>query len=187
LLISLEPSYCPSVGAREEIRELGTEEELAACARVLRLAFGTVAEEFGLTEENAPTNAAFTTAENIRHHLDDGMLLYGLYRDGELIGSVAIKAARSEAGVFYVERLAVSPTHRHQGHGGRLLSVALERIRNLGGTTAALWLIDDNERLKQWYRSKGFVERNRRRVAHLPFKVCYMSRALEAGGPRPRA
>jgi len=165
-----------------DIREIKTPAHIEDCASLLRRAFATVAEEFGLTEANAPTNAAFTTADNLRRHLEDGMALFGMYRARELLGSVAIKRSRSTDGVFYVERLAVAPESRHKGYGGELLGFAMERIREQGGTTVSVGLIDDNERLKAWYRSKGFVQHDRRRVAHLPFKVCYMSRELEARG-----
>ena len=35
------------------------ESELNECLKVIHAGFGTVAEEFGLTRENAATNAAF--------------------------------------------------------------------------------------------------------------------------------
>lgn len=35
-----------------------TESELPLCLRVIHEAFGTVAEEFGLTPDNCPTNGA---------------------------------------------------------------------------------------------------------------------------------
>jgi len=165
---------------------MGTVAEMESCAALLRRAFGTVAREFGLTEKNAPSNAAFTTAENLRRHVEDGMMLYGMYRAGDLVGTVALKKSRNADGTYYIERLAVEPASRHRGYGTDLLWFAVERIRCLGGAAASVGLIDDNEQLKRWYRSKGFTQHDRRRVAHLPFKVCYMSLEVEArrpGGP----
>jgi len=158
-----------------EIRELTTPEDLRSCAGLLRLAFAETARNFGLTEQNAPTNAAFATVQNLHRHLQGGMILYGMFLAGALTGCVAIKQSNSAPGVFYIERLAVSPADRNRGYGERLLAFALERIRDRGGTEASLGLIDDNVQLKRWYASRGFVQRERRRVAHLPFKVCYMS------------
>jgi diamine N-acetyltransferase len=156
------------------IREL-CPEELRGCVHLLRAAFGTVAKDFGLTEESAPTNAAFTTLENLSRHVRDGMTIYGMFADGSLIGCVAIKKAKRDETVCYIERLAVAPGQRHRGYGGQLLSFALEQIYESGGTTASVGLMDNNYRLKKWYSSKGFVRKDCRRVAHLPFKVCYMS------------
>ena len=61
------------------ICELYSEKHLHSCVGLLRSAFGTVAMDFGLTEELAPTNAAFTTMENLQTHVQQGMALYGMY------------------------------------------------------------------------------------------------------------
>jgi ribosomal protein S18 acetylase RimI-like enzyme len=157
------------------IKELRSGEELLGCVDLIRAAFGTVARDFGLTEELAPTNAAFTTLENLTRHLRNGMRLYGMLVDQSLVGCVAVKRAKRDERVYYIERLAVDPQKRHRGYGGQLLSFALERIRENGATTASIGLMDNNDRLKKWYSSKGFVQHDCRRVEHLPFKVCYMS------------
>ena len=163
------------------IRELRSEEELLKCVDLLRAAFGTVARDFGLTEESAPTNAAFTTLENLRRHLQKGMILYGIFCDSSLVGCIAIKKSKRDEPVFYIERLAVAPEKRHRGYGEQLLSFAIEQIRRSGGNTASIGLMDNNDRLKKWYRSKGFVQHDCRRLEHLPFKVCFMSRDLKVG------
>lgn len=178
----LAPLSGESQGPRKEdmlggpvIKRLRSDEELGRCADLLRRAFGTVAREYGLTEQSAPTNAAFTTRENLCRHLQDGMALYGMFREGSLIGCVATKRAKANNLVFSVERLAVAPEMRHRGYGGQLLSFALESIRREGGMTASLGLMDNNDVLKKWYRARGFEQRDCRKIAHLPFKVCYMS------------
>ncbi len=167
-----------------QIRALLRPLELDSCAALLRRAFGTVARELGFTEQTAPTNAAFTTPENLRRHVDDGMELFGLFCGESLAGCVGIKKSKSSNGVYYIERLGVDPDLRHRGHGEALLSFAVDAIRERGGTLASVGLIDDNERLKAWYRSKGFSQHDRRRVANLPFKVCYMSLDVSAARPR---
>jgi ribosomal protein S18 acetylase RimI-like enzyme len=160
------------------VRELTSESELLMCVDLLRAAFGTVAKDFGLTEASAPTNAAFTTLENLRTHLETGLKLFGMFCDGSLVGCVATKASKGDKAVFYIERLAVAPEDRHRGYGRRLLSFAAEHIRAMGGTTASIGLMDNNLILKEWYKSNGFVQHDCRRIAHLPFKVCYMSKDL---------
>ncbi len=164
------------------IKRLQSEEELFLCVNLLRAAFGTVAKEFGLTEENAPTNAAFTTLENLSRNLQDGMELYGLFQDSILVGSIAIKQAKGDEAVYYIERLAVAPERRHRGHGSQLLSFGIDRIRRKEGTTASIGLMDSNLRLKRWYQSKGFIQHDCRSIAHLPFKVCFMSLDLNVDG-----
>jgi len=157
------------------IRELCLEQELPMYVDLLRAAFGTVAKDFGLTEASAPTNAAFTTLENLRLHLNNGLQLFGLFRDGLLVGCVATKASKADKAVFYIERLAVAPDERHRGYGGQLLSFAMENSRASGGKTASIGLIDSNQILKEWYQSKGFAQHDCRSIPHLPFRVCFMS------------
>jgi ribosomal protein S18 acetylase RimI-like enzyme len=160
------------------ISEIRDEEELQPCVALLRAAFGTVAEEFGLTELSAPTNAAFTTTDNLRKHLRNGMTLYGMSLGTKLVGCVAFKKSKAHSLVFYIERLAVAPEERHRGYGDKLLAFAIEQIEERGGTTASIGLMDNNARLKEWYNSKGFVQHDCRRIAGLPFKVCFMSKSI---------
>jgi ribosomal protein S18 acetylase RimI-like enzyme len=160
------------------IIELRDEKELLQCVSLLRASFGIVAEEFGFTEANAPTNAAFTTIENLQKHLQNGMALYGMLFDSKLVGCVAVKMSKADERVFYVERLAVAPEQRHRGYGDKLLAFAMEKIHESGGTTASIGLMDNNARLKEWYLSKGFVQHDCRRIGSLPFKVCFMSRSV---------
>ena len=164
------------------IRALEGPGDLAACVSLLRAAFGTVAQELGLTEESAPTNAAFTTLANLEAHVRDGLDLFGLYTGPGITGCVAVKRAKAGNGLWYIERLAVAPGLRHRGYGSRLLSFALAEIARRGGSVASVGLIDANERLKVWYLSKGFAVRERRRILRLPFAVCTMSIAVGRTG-----
>ena len=160
------------------IAELRDEEELQLCVALLRAAFGTVAKEFDLTEVSAPTNAAFTTIENLCKHLLNGMTLYGMCVASKLVGCVGVKKSKADSLVFYIERLAVAPEERHRGYGDKLLAFSIEQIQKRGGTTASIGLMDNNAKLKEWYRSKGFVQHDCRRIGSLPFKVCFMSRSV---------
>jgi ribosomal protein S18 acetylase RimI-like enzyme len=104
-----------------------------------------------------------------------------MFVETSLVGCVAIKQAKADGAIYYIERLAVAPDQRHRGYGGQLLSFAIECILERGGTTASIGLMDNNDRLKKWYSSKGFVQHDRRKVEHLPFKVCFMS--IQMSGP----
>jgi ribosomal protein S18 acetylase RimI-like enzyme len=161
-------------------RGLSTETELVDCAQLLREAFGTVARDFAITEDLVPKNAAFSTPEKLHEYLDKPAELYGLYAGKALVGCVAIEQKRGSPHAFYIERLAVSPGKRHQGYGDMLLSFACRRIREKDGTIALLGMMDNNQVLKDWYKSKGFRQKESRTFAHLPFKVCFMSKELES-------
>jgi len=160
------------------IRQLQTKSDLINCVRLLRRSFGTVAVEFALTKATAPTNPAFVTKAKLKEYLRKPVALYGLLENELLIGCVAIEKSKHNNSTFYIERLAVAPEARHHGYGDELLRYAFERIRDAGGATASIGLMDNNDRLKGWYQTKGFVQTACKTIEHLPFKVCYMSKDL---------
>ncbi len=150
--------------------------ELDACAGVIRKAFLTVAEEFGLTPENAPTNGAFLKTERLVADREKGCLQYGLFTGNDLIGYVQLEKA--DGGVYYVEKLAVLPEKRHMGCGRRLLDFAASKVRALGGGKIGIAIIEENSRLKNWYAAYGFTHTGAKKYDHLPFTVGYMELAL---------
>ncbi len=154
-------------------------QEIYECARTIRRAFSTVAAEFGLTRENAPTNPAFATDESVGAAAARGAIFFGLKEGKALSGCVAIEPAKEGNGAFYVERLAVLPAHRHRGHGRRLVERALEEIRARGGERALIGIIDSNMVLKRWYEAQGFKETGKRNPPGLPFTVCFMEKRVD--------
>jgi ribosomal protein S18 acetylase RimI-like enzyme len=87
--------------------------------------FATVAEEFGLTEQNAPTNGAFMKMDRLQKDFANGDLMFGYVLDGKIVGFVQL--AKKSASVFTLEKLAVLPEHRHNGYGERLIEIRKER------------------------------------------------------------
>jgi hypothetical protein len=64
-----------------------------------RASFLTVAKEFNITQENAPTNAAFIKHADLMKMRARGIAMFGLFEDEAQIGFVAIE--RADGGVFY--------------------------------------------------------------------------------------
>ena len=157
-----------------------SEDEIQECAVLLAKSFATVAKQYGLTEDNAPTNPAFMTAQRLSEYLRKPVMLFGMLEDNRLVGCVALERAKTEPDTFYVERLAVDPTQRHQGYGETLMSFATETIRRVGGRQASIGVMNQNKVLKDWYQRQGFVEIERKHFEHLPFEVCFMSKGLGA-------
>lgn len=156
------------------IREIIDEYE--DCANVIREAFSTVAKEFGITRQIAPTNPAFIEADALVKMKEKGARMYGAYTDDKLVGFVALERASEE--LFYLEKLCVLPMHRHHGYGEKLISHIFDTAENLGGKRVSIGIINDNTILKNWYIKNGFVETGRRVFEHLPFEVCFMERIL---------
>jgi ribosomal protein S18 acetylase RimI-like enzyme len=153
------------------VREVSAD-ELDTCADVIRRAFGTVAEEFGLTAENVPTNGAFLKTERLVAERDKGFLQYGLSAAGSIVGFMQLEKAGD--GAYYLEKLAVLPEHRHQGYGRQLLDFAKNKVRVLGGIKIGITIIEENTRLKDWYNAYGFTHTGTKKFDHLPFTVGFM-------------
>ena len=149
-----------------------TPDALAQCANVIRQAFSTVADEFGLSLENCPTNAAFMTKARLDTDLHKGNMMYGLYTDGALAGFVQLQK-KSDAR-YELKNISVLPLYRHAGYGTMLLDHAAGCVRSLGGTRIDIGIIEENTVLKNWYLQYGFVHDGTTVLQHLPFTVGFM-------------
>lgn len=148
----------------------------AVITLVIRRAFITVADEFGLTKENAPKNPAFLDNEAMEKMRDKGAVMFGAYEGDVCIGFVA--AQKAGDGTFYMERLAVLPERRHTGTGRMLMDTVFDYVRENGGTRVSIGLINENTRLKRWYVQYGFTETGLKHFDHLPFTVCFMEKPV---------
>lgn len=117
-------------------------------AGVIREAFQTVADEFHITKENAPSNGAFIQADALK-----------------ALGGKGLK-------------LSVLPGKRHHGIGGRVLGFAEEYIKSRSGAKISIAIVNENTVLKRWYESYGFKEVRLKVFEHLPFTVCFMELPL---------
>lgn len=145
-------------------------------ARVIREAFATVAKEFNITKENAPSNGAFIKADALKTLAEKGIKLFDVWQDGERAGFFAVEDACG--GVFYIEKLAVLPGKRHNGIGRRILDFAVEYIKSLSGEKISIAIVNENAVLKRWYEDYGFTEVRLKEIGHLPFTVCFMELPL---------
>ncbi|ADC90171.1 GCN5-related N-acetyltransferase [Thermocrinis albus DSM 14484] len=85
--------------------------------------------------------------------------------NGEYIGFVAADgnwfSKREGKVVGAIHELVVLPQYRGKGVGKRLVEKALEYFRSRGLDTAELWVGDENYQAKNFYRSLGFLEKDR--------------------------
>ena len=150
--------------------------ETGALVDVLRRSCATVAERFGLTQENCPRHIAFYTPERLKEDVDRGMRFYVWEDDGRICGCVALEPAKP--GVCYLGRLAVLPEHRGRGHGQALVQHALEQAREIGVNRVEIGIISEDSRLKDWYGRFGFLQTGTKTFDHLPFVVAFMALEL---------
>jgi ribosomal protein S18 acetylase RimI-like enzyme len=159
------------------MRELKTEAELIECTRVIRDSFKTVADEFNLTAENAPTHPSNMTLERLKASVDMGLKLFGMFDNQDIIGCIGIEKGNEEYS-YYIERVAILPLYRHKGLGKELLDFAFGLIGELKGRKALITIIAGHEILKKWYINYGFKETRVKKFDHLPFEVSFMEKIL---------
>ena len=162
------------------IEEIIDGDTLRQSVAVIREAFEGVAAEFGLTRESCPTNPAFITRERLEALREKGVCFFGLYKGGRQIGFAAIEKA--DNGVFYLEKLAVLPEHRHKGYGKELVDFVCEHAAAEGGKVVSIGIMDYYGLLKKWYKGLGFAETGTKQFRHLPFTVCFMEKRLDRAG-----
>ena len=149
--------------------------EFEECANVIRNSFITVANEFKITKENAPTNPAFTESDSLMKMKEKGIEMFGAYKDDHCVGFVAIEKASEDS--YYMEKLAVLPEYRHNGYGKELIDFVFSNVKKSGGKKISIGIINENRKLKDWYIKHGFVETSIKVFKHLPFEVCFMEKA----------
>lgn len=162
------------------IEEIADNDTLRRSVTVIRDAFAGVAAEFGLTRDNCPTNPAFITRERLEALREKGVRLFGLFNGERQIGFAALEKAGD--GVFYLEKLAVLPEHRHKGCGRNLVDFVCERAMKEGGKIISIGIMDNHILLKKWYKTLGFIETGTQQFPHLPFIVCFMEKRLQVAG-----
>ena len=152
--------------------------DLTDCVKVIRESFVTVAEEFGITEENAPRFTAFaTTEERLNWHLNgEQRPMYGYVLDGNIVGYYSLLLLENSE--CELNNLAVLPAYRHDGIGARLLSHAFEKAEELGCTKMKLGIVEENRVLCNWYEKFGFVHVGTRKFEIFPFTCGYMEKEL---------
>lgn len=149
------------------------ERHITQSAEVIRQSFKTVADEFGLTIKNAPTNAAFLQDYKLLEDLNSGIDMFGLFENSTQVGFMALK--RKDKDTFYLEKLSVLPAYRHNGYGLLLLNYAKDYVKSLQGNNISIGIIYENKILLKWYEAYGFEITDIKQFSHLPFTVCYMS------------
>lgn len=152
--------------------------DLSAIVQVLNESHGTVANDFGFTKENNPTNNAFIDEPTLRNQLKKGIDLYSVSSDNKLMGCIAIEKSIKETDTFYIEKVSVIPKFRNQGVGVKIMNFAMSKIKELGGKRVSIALIDSHVKLKKWYLLQGFTETGTKDFEHLPFRVCFMNKQI---------
>jgi ribosomal protein S18 acetylase RimI-like enzyme len=146
--------------------------DLAQCLSVIQKSFGTVAKDFGLTEDNCPAHPSFMKLETLEKRFERGYLMFGLYENEQLGGFASLtKTSENEC---ELRNLAVLPECRRKGYGEQLLDFCRRKARDMGCSKIKISIIEENTILKNWYLNYGFVHTHTIKYDHLPFTAGYM-------------
>ncbi|MGL5381164.1 GNAT family N-acetyltransferase [Clostridium sp.] len=148
-----------------EIKEDNIEEVL----KVIHNSFETVAKEYGLTKDNSKGNAAFINKGKLISDKKSGNLMYGLFKDEELIGFMQLKKKNDL--IYILENLSILPMWRNNGYGILLLDKAKEDMKNLGGKKLSLGCMYENTKLVDWYVKNGFIYKGKKSYKKYPYTV----------------
>lgn len=151
--------------------------DIPECVKVIKESFSTVADEFGLTVENAPRFTAFaTTEERLNWHLvKENRPMYAFYVKGTIVGYYSLLLQDDEC---ELNNLCVIPSYRHQGIGETLLMNAFQVAMDLHCNKMNIGIVEENLVLKRWYESFGFVHTGTHKFDFFPFTCGYMEKSL---------
>lgn len=146
------------------------------CVNIIRNSFITVADAFKLTKANAASNPAFIEIDALDKMYEKNIDMFVVIEANIYIGFVAIEKANNE--IYYMEKLAILPEYRHKGYGKKVMDFVVDYVKDKEGKKISIGIINENEILKKWYLSYGFVETETKVFNHLPFTVCLMEKKL---------
>ncbi len=154
------------------------EQDIAECVKVIRESFATVAEEFGFTVENAPRFTAFATTEDrLKYHLlEEHRPMYAFYDDDKIIGYYSLLLQDNKQ--CELNNLCVLPAYRHQRIGEELLKHTFKTAEELNCNKINIGIVEENNVLRKWYESFGFVHTGTQKFDFFPFTCGYMEKYL---------
>ncbi len=153
-------------------------EEIPQCADLIKSSFMTVAEELGITAENAPRFTAFaTTDERLLWHMEEEHRpMFVFEENGVVCGYYSLLIQGN--GECELNNLAVLPEFRHRGIGKELLEHSVKTARDLGCDVMNIGIVEENVVLKRWYEELGFVHIGTKKFDFFPFTCGYMKKDL---------
>ena len=153
------------------------EHQLPMCLEALHAAFGESAARFGYTKESYPSSGAYITLDQLIEAKRKGVHMYAACVEGGLVAGY-VQLEKIEAGVYAFRRFAVLPEYQKLGIGRALVSHCRDRAALYGGKKLTLVMINDNQKLKEFYQSNGFKTVEVRNDGAYPFEYAIMELEL---------
>ena len=153
------------------------EYQLPMCLEALHAAFGESAKRFGYTKESYPSSGAYVTLDQLKQAKAQGVHMYAACVEGGRVAGY-VQLEKLEVGVYAFRRFAVLPEYQKLGIGRALVSHCRDRATLYGGKKLTLIMINENEKLKEFYESNGFRTVDIRNDGAYPFEYAVMELEL---------
>ena len=159
------------------IREV-KREDIPTCVNLIRNSFMTVADEFGITKENAPRFTAFAISDDrLYWHMDkEHRPMFVAEEDGVVCGYYSLLIQKN--GECELNNLAVLPQYRHRGIGRQLLEHSYIFAKNMGCHVMNIGIVEENTVLRKWYEQNGAIHIGTKKFDFFPFTCGYLKREL---------
>lgn len=86
------------------IIKVESKEQLNVCLEIIRNSFITVAEEFGLNENNCPSHTAFMSFDKLEKQFADGRPMFLFYQGDIPVGYFSLAKCRDKDGSLIILR-----------------------------------------------------------------------------------
>lgn len=153
-----------------------TQTQLLGYLSVIRQSFHTVAEAYGLPEENCVASGSFIKMDQLMGDLRRGVKLFGCLSDGVSAGYMQMEM--TEPGRYVLDKVAVLPEYRGQGIGAAMVDYAIAYAVKHGGQTLTVSVFAVDDSLVAWYQRHGFVLRSTVTKPGLPLEVAQLEKDL---------
>ena len=159
------------------IREM-RRDEIPQCVEIIRKSFKTVADKYGITEENAPCFTAFATNEErlVWQMEREHRPMFVCEDEGVICGYYSLLL--QDNCECELNNLAVLPEYRHKGIGRELLVHAADEARRSGCKVLNIGIVEENQVLRKWYEANGAVHLGTKKFDFFPFTCGYMKMDL---------
>ncbi len=153
-----------------------TQSQLLGYLSVIRQSFHTVAEAYGLPEENCVASGSFIKMDSLMQDFRRGVKMFGCLYEGTAAGYMQMEA--TAPGNFTLDKMAVLPEYRGQGVGAKMVEYATAYACKHGGTTLTISVFAMDKSLIDWYTRHGFVLSGTEMKKELSMEVAHLEKDL---------
>ena len=133
-----------------------TQNQLLGYLSIIRQSYHTVAESYGLPEENCVASGSFIKMDQLMGDFRRGVKLFGCLCDGVSAGYMQLEV--TEPGKFTLDKVAVLPEYRRQGIAQELIIQAIDIAKSKGAQYVYLEVRVSNIAAINLYKKHGFYQ-----------------------------